>query len=206
MGTYKRQFRNDNTQGGQKVDGEICQVVVGVVGAEEEEYNGHTQQELLGRCVLVSVVDLLPHVEVIVGTSIELEWDAPHPMEHKEGAEHITDVGQGPRGLLRDTRDNIVKDLEGGDEDEVDGPGTCSRDNIPVSPALFVASVSPGPDRSGGNWEEPAHISLTLGINPVGIEVGQGSLVTRMFDGFGGFLVDDTAGPPPTALLLGVGG
>lgn len=88
----------------------------------------------------------------------------------------------------------------------MDGPGTCSRDNIPVSSHLFVASVSPAPDRSGGNWEEPAHISLTLGIDPVCIEVGQGSLVTCVLDGFGGFLVDDTAGPPPTALLLGVGG
>lgn len=96
MDTYKRQFRNDNTQGGQKVDGEICQVVVGVMGAEEEEHNGHTEQELLGRCVLVSIVDLLPHVEIIIGASVELEGDAPHPVKHKEGAEHIADVGQGP--------------------------------------------------------------------------------------------------------------
>lgn len=69
---------------------------MGVVGAEEEEHNGHTEQELLGRCVLVPIVDLLPHVEIIVGTSVELEGDAPHIVEHKEGAEHIADVGQGP--------------------------------------------------------------------------------------------------------------
>lgn len=138
MGTYKRQFRNDNTQSGQKVDCEICQVVVGVVGAEEEEHNGHTEQELLGGGVLVSVVDLLPHIEVVVSTSIEFEWDAPHPVKHKEGAEHIADVGQGPRGLLRDTRNDVVKDLEGRNEDEVNGPGTCARDNIPVSSDIFV--------------------------------------------------------------------
>lgn len=117
---------------------------MGVVGAEKEEHNGHAEQELLGRSVLVPVVDLFPHVEVIVGTRVELERDAPHPMEHKEGAEHVADVGQGPRGLLRDARDDVVEDLEGGNEDEVDGPGTCSRDNIPVSShlSLFVASVS----------------------------------------------------------------
>lgn len=151
MNTYKGQFRNDNSQGGQEVDGEICQVVVGVVGADEEEHNGHTEQELLGRCVLVSVVDLLPHVEVIVGTGIELEWDAPHPVKHKEGAEHIADVGQSPRGLLGDTGDNVVEDLEGGNEDEVDGPGTCSRDNIPVSSDLFVGSCRHD-DQIGRGW------------------------------------------------------
>lgn len=130
---------------------------MGVVGAEEEKHNGYAEQELLGRSVLVPVVDLLPHVEVIVGTRVELERDAPHPMEHEEGAKHVADVGQGPRGLLRDARDDVVEDLEGGDEDEVDGPGTCSRDNIPVSSnlSLFVASVS---SRTGSIGEESSRV------------------------------------------------
>lgn len=53
------------------------------------------------------------------------------------------------------------------------------------------------------NRAEPGPISLTLGIDPVRIEVGKGGLVARMLDGFGGLLVDDAAGPPPAALLLG---
>lgn len=108
---------------------------------------------------------------------------------------------------MRDTGDNVVEDLEGGNEDEVDGPGTCSRDNIPVSSGLSLL-LSCRQHRLGRGviGQEPVHISLTLGIDPVCIQVGQGSLVTRVFDGLGGFLVDDTAGAPPTALLLGVGG
>lgn len=82
---------------------------------------------------MVPIVNLLPHVEVIIGAGVELERDAPHPMEHKEGTEHVADIGQGPRSLLRDAWHNVVEDFQGGDEDEVDGPGTCSRDNIPVS-------------------------------------------------------------------------
>ena len=66
------------------------------MGAEEEEHDGDAEQELLGGRVLVAIVDLLPHVEVIVGTSVELERDAPHPMEHEERAKHIADVGQSP--------------------------------------------------------------------------------------------------------------
>lgn len=97
---------------------------MGIVSAEEEEHDGHAEQELLGRGILVAIVDLLPHVEVIVGTSVELERDAPNPMEHEEGAEHIADVGEGPRGLLRDAGDDIEEDLQRGNEDKVDGPGT----------------------------------------------------------------------------------
>lgn len=97
---------------------------MGIVSAEEEEHDRHAEQELLGGGILVTVVDLLPHVEVVVGTSVELERDAPHPMEHEERAEHIADVGEGPRGLLRDTGDDIEEDLQRGNENEVDGPGT----------------------------------------------------------------------------------
>lgn len=42
-GTYERQLGNDNAQSGQEVDGEVGQVVVGVVSAEEEEQDGHTE-------------------------------------------------------------------------------------------------------------------------------------------------------------------
>lgn len=69
---------------------------MGVMCTEEEEHDGDTEQELLRGCILIPIVDLLPHVEIIVSTGVEFEWDAPHPVEHDEGTEHIADVGKGP--------------------------------------------------------------------------------------------------------------
>lgn len=146
--TYKRQFRNDDRQSGQEVDGKIGQVVVGIVSAEEEEHDGHAEQKLLGRGILIAIVDLLPHVEVIVGASVEFERDAPHPVEHEEGTEHVADIGQGPRGLLRDDRHDIVEDFEEGDQYEVYGPGTCSCDTFRL---VFRGSLFHRPRCPDGN-------------------------------------------------------
>lgn len=57
---------------------------MGVVGAEEEEDDGHAEQELLGGRVLVAIIDLLPHIEIIVGAGVEFEGNAPHPVEHEK--------------------------------------------------------------------------------------------------------------------------
>lgn len=97
---------------------------MGVVSAEEEEHDRHAEQELLSGCVLVAVVDLLPHVEIVVGTGVEFKRNAPHPVEHEEGSKHVADIGEGPRSFLRDARDDVVKNLESGDTHEMDGPGT----------------------------------------------------------------------------------
>lgn len=69
---------------------------MGIMGAEEEEHNRHAKKKLLRRRILVPVVDLLPHVEVIVGSGVEFEGNAPHPVEHEEGSEHVADIGEGP--------------------------------------------------------------------------------------------------------------
>ena len=69
---------------------------MGVMCSEEEETDGHAEQELLNWRVLIPITDLLPHVEIIVSTGIELEWDTPHPVGHEERAEHVADVGKGP--------------------------------------------------------------------------------------------------------------
>lgn len=122
--TYKGQLGDHHAERGQEIDGKVGEVIVGIMRAEEEEADGDAEQELLGRGVLVPIVDLLPHVEIVVGTGVELEGDAPHPVEHEEGTEHVADVGERPRGLLGDTGDDVVEDLEGDDQDEVDGPGT----------------------------------------------------------------------------------
>lgn len=69
---------------------------MGVVSAEEEQDDGYAEQELLGRRVLVSVVDLLPHVQVVISAGVEFKGNPPHPVEHDEGDEHVRDVGESP--------------------------------------------------------------------------------------------------------------
>ena len=84
---------------------------MGVVGTDEEEDDRDAKQELLGRSVLVAVVDLLPHVEVVVGAGVELKGNSSHPVEHDECDKHIGDVGERPRCLLRHSGDDIIEDL-----------------------------------------------------------------------------------------------
>jgi hypothetical protein len=71
---------------------------------------------------------LLPHVEVVKSTTIEFEGNTTNVMEHNVRAKHVSHVGQGPRSLLGDAGDNVVEDLEGSDENDVNGPGSydCS--------------------------------------------------------------------------------
>jgi hypothetical protein len=70
---------------------------VRVVRADQKEHNGHGQQELLRGRVLVAIVDLLPHVEVVKGAGVEVEWHTAHVVEHEVGAGHVREVDQGPR-------------------------------------------------------------------------------------------------------------
>lgn len=93
------------------------------MGAEQEQDDRHAQQEFLGRRVLVAVVNLLPHVEIVVGTGVEFKGHATHPVEHEVRSEHIADVGQGPGRLLRYPGNDIIEDFERGDYYDVDGPG-----------------------------------------------------------------------------------
>ena len=103
-----------------------------VVRADQEQTYRHREQELLGRCVLVSVVDLLPHVQVIVGASVELERYTPHVVEHEVAAEHVGDVGHGPGSLLRDRWHDVVEDLQQQDDDHVDHPCALHVDPVGV--------------------------------------------------------------------------
>lgn len=50
--------------------------------AQQEQDNGHAQQKLLGGRVLGAVVDLFPHVQVVVGAAVELKGHAPDVVEH----------------------------------------------------------------------------------------------------------------------------
>lgn len=51
--------------------------------AQQKEHDGHAEQKLLGGGVLCPVVDLLPHVEVVVSAAVELERHAADVVEHE---------------------------------------------------------------------------------------------------------------------------
>lgn len=67
-----------------------------IVRTQEEEHNGDAQEKLLGGRVLGSIINLLPHVQVVVRSAVELEWHAADVVEHDVGAKHVRDVGQRP--------------------------------------------------------------------------------------------------------------
>lgn len=112
---------------------------MGIMRTQEEEHNRNTEQEFLGRCVLCAVVDLLPHIQVVVSTAVEVEWHAADVMEHDIRAEHVGYVGQRPRSLLRDTWYHVPKDLQRNDQDNVDSPRSCKNGG---SVSVLVSFVS----------------------------------------------------------------
>ena len=69
---------------------------MGIVSAKEEENDWDAGQELLGRCVLRAIVDLFPHVQVVVRSAVEVKWHTTDIVEHDIRAHHVGDVGQGP--------------------------------------------------------------------------------------------------------------
>lgn len=79
---YRWQFRNDDEDGSDQVDTKVPEIVMRVVCTDEEEPNRHSEEPFLRWRVLVTVVNLLPHVEVVIGASVEVEGDAAHPVEH----------------------------------------------------------------------------------------------------------------------------
>lgn len=98
-----------------------------VVGAEEKKHDGHGQEKLLGWSILIAVVDLLPHIQMVVGSGVELEGHASHIVEHQVRAGHVGDVDQGPGNLLGHAGDDVVEYLETQYYDRVDCPSTCSQ-------------------------------------------------------------------------------
>jgi hypothetical protein len=52
-------------------------------GGVNVQHNGDRQKKLFCRCVLISIVDLLPHVQIVVSSSVELERYSLDPMEHQ---------------------------------------------------------------------------------------------------------------------------
>jgi len=90
--THRRQFGYHDAQHGQEIDRKVRQIVMGIVGAEQKEQYRHAQKEFLGWGILVAVVDLLPHIQVVVSSGVEFEGDATDVVEHQVGAKHVGDV------------------------------------------------------------------------------------------------------------------
>jgi hypothetical protein len=60
-----------------------------VVRAQEKQHYWYAEKEFFCRGVLSSIIDLFPHVQIVVRTSIEFEGYSSDPVEHKEGAKHV---------------------------------------------------------------------------------------------------------------------
>lgn len=56
---------------------------MGIVRAKQKEDDRNTQEKLLGGCVLCAVVNLLPHVQVVERSAVELERNATDIVEHE---------------------------------------------------------------------------------------------------------------------------
>lgn len=69
---------------------------MGIMCAEKKQDDRDTEEKFLCRCVLIAVVNLLPHVQVVVGTRIELKGDPLNIVEHEVRSKHVGYVGQRP--------------------------------------------------------------------------------------------------------------
>jgi len=72
-----------NGQDRQKVDREKRQVVMSVMGAEKEEADRYRQEKLLGGGVLIPIINLLPQVQIVICSGVEVKRHASHVVEHQ---------------------------------------------------------------------------------------------------------------------------
>jgi hypothetical protein len=163
-----------------------------IVGADKEKCDRDTKQKLLGGRILRPIVDLLPHVEVIECTTVEVKGNTSDMVEHDIRAKHVGHVGKGPRGLLRDTGNGVEYDLGTENQDKVDGPGTCKRRISCQRVTLRDRGISAGAQRRGAKY--------TFSVCPVGIKIRQRSLVTDLLQSLRRLMVDleNTTRPPPS--------
>ena len=96
MWTHKRQFGYHNGQYSKKIDGKIGQIIMRIVRAEQKQHNRNTEKKLLGWRVLIPVVDLLPHVQVVICACVKFKGDTSNPMKHQIGCEHVGDIDKSP--------------------------------------------------------------------------------------------------------------
>lgn len=99
-----------------------------VVRRNKKQGNRHAEQKLLCRGVLVTVVNLLPHSQIVVCAGVEFKGNASDVVEHDVRARYISNVSEGPAKLLREAGEKIVADLEQGDDNNVNNPGALRVD------------------------------------------------------------------------------
>lgn len=69
---------------------------MGIMSAEEEQANRNAEKKLFRRGILVPVINLFPHIQVVVGAGVEFKRHAAYVMKHEIGTEHVDYVGEGP--------------------------------------------------------------------------------------------------------------
>lgn len=55
-----------------------------VMGAQQKQQYRNAEEEFLGWRVLGPVVDLFPHVQIVICSRVELKWHTTHPVEHEK--------------------------------------------------------------------------------------------------------------------------
>ena len=94
--THKRQFGYHNSQHRKKIDGEIGQIIMCIVRAEQKQHNGNTEKKFFRWSILIPIVDLLPHVQVVICACVKFKRDTSDPMEHQVGREHVRNIDKSP--------------------------------------------------------------------------------------------------------------
>lgn len=142
----RRQLGDHHHQTRQQVENEHVQVVVGVVGGDQKEPDGHAQQKLFCGRVLVAVVNLLPHGQVVKGAGVELKGDAGHVVEHDIRANHVGDVGERPGELAGHAGDEVEADFENANDEEMHAPRSLVVDpgGVEVGQCVLVALFGDG--------------------------------------------------------------
>lgn len=167
--------------------------------ANQEQHYRYREQELLGRGVLVPIVNLLPHVEVVVGARVEVEWYTAYVVEHEVGSGHVREVDQGPGCLLGHARDDVKEDLAEQDEHQMDCPRACVAMSVDIprqSRRRMMQSLKTGIDMF-----HVRAVSRTFCVYPFRVQVGEGRLVAQLLERLGRLLVDKTTATAPSRLL-----
>lgn len=151
-----------------------------IMGADQKEHYWDGEEEFLRGSVLVAIINLLPHVQVVIGTRIEVEWHAADVVEHEVGSGHVREVDECPRGFLRHAGDNVEEYLADEYQNYVDSPSTCM---------LSVMSIC---GCGGGR---------TLCIDPFCVQVGKTRLIAQLLQRLGRLLVDNTTATAPPSLF-----
>ena len=95
-----------------------------VVRTQKKQHNRYAEKEFLCWSVLSSIINLLPHIQIVVSASVKLEGHSPHPVEHEERSKHVRYIRQGPGRFLGYSGNYVKKNLERSNQNQVYRPGT----------------------------------------------------------------------------------